>query len=100
MFSFSHQHCCSFQLYRFHAPSKDQDPCKHCCFQHTTTKVAFLKTRKGFVRMAMETGCPLVPVFCFGQITEVHGKFVAALQELFENHKARVGYADLQLRIL
>nr|CAB3470444.1 unnamed protein product [Digitaria exilis] len=62
--------------------------------------VAFLKTRKGFVKIAMQSGCPLVPVFCFGQINEVHERFIIALRELFEKYKGKAGYPGLHLRVL
>ncbi|GJM99881.1 hypothetical protein PR202_ga17020 [Eleusine coracana subsp. coracana] len=64
------------------------------------SEVAFLKSRKGFVKIAMQSGSPLVPVFCFGQINEVHEKFIMALRELFEKYKSKAGYPGLHLRVL
>ncbi|MED6145233.1 Diacylglycerol O-acyltransferase 2 [Stylosanthes scabra] len=68
--------------------------------EHSSDEIIFLKERRGFVRIAMEKGKPLVPVFCFGQVAKVHSEFIEALQDLFERHKTQAGYPHLSLRIV
>ncbi|XP_038903786.1 diacylglycerol O-acyltransferase 2D isoform X1 [Benincasa hispida] len=140
------------------------------------SETVFLKTRRGFVRIAMEMGTPLVPIFCFGQssvykwwkpggkfflqfsraikftpivfwgifgsplpyrrpmhvvvgrpievkknpnptsdepanlvwqaecrereVLDLHGRFVEALENIFERYKGQLGYDNLQLKVL
>ena len=56
-------------------------------------QVVFLKNRKGFVRLAITEGVPLVPVFCFGQRDTYH--FWFPKQEWFYALSRKLRFAPL-----
>lgn len=139
---------------------------REALYMDPRVETLFLRRRRGFVRLAMERGAPIVPCFAFGQraafrwwrppsspslsafaraigyvpmlfwgmgcsplpypakMTIVLGEpltttppapaseisdeevdttlrvYIAAIEELFERHKADAGYPDLELRVL
>eukprot|EP00775_Hariotina_reticulata_P008038 gene8038-8233_t len=140
---------------------------QECLFMQKDSETAFLKNRKGFIRLAMQTGAAVVPCFAFGQggtyswwrpgppllsesfvqamsrrigfvplmlagrwgshiphksrmtvalgkpiavphldsppdelLQQYLDKFIQAMQELFDKHKATAGYPDYKLHIM
>eukprot|EP01006_Ploeotia_vitrea_P059817 TRINITY_DN7482_c0_g1_i1.p1 TRINITY_DN7482_c0_g1~~TRINITY_DN7482_c0_g1_i1.p1 ORF type:complete len:351 (-),score=14.90 TRINITY_DN7482_c0_g1_i1:983-2011(-) len=52
-----------------------------------TQDVVYLKNRKGFVRLALEYGCDLVPCYSFGEaetFEQMQGESVAAIKKLWQ----------------
>ena len=151
--------CLRKGLSLFIFPGGQQEQLRTTCGK----ELVYVQRRKGFVKLALEFGVPLVPVYVFGasdfyqtshfalstrlsilkylgisltlgtgcagssycplpvdttmvlgepilvpqidkpsaeQVDQVHAQFVAALQQLFDKHKEKLGYGDRTLEIM